>query len=609
MRTKLISSLFTIFFIISCTNLPDSPFYEVDGMVSIKAASLEKTDGWELKPFQTSISKISRENPDTRGSLSFPFYIQRPGFYSVWVLSASITEDGSDNSINFRVMDEEGILLERFTLDLNSAEMLTWNRESVSGDLLQVRFDQPGHFRIVFESGGEGGVVIDKLHLTLNNQHPPFGFGYPETVQPGVDPVLAKRDQRVGLPPSWLFQPVCSSLPEDLSGIYVADLYDFASETNSVKPKRIRKQEVDTDSLLQNMQKMEAFFSENFSENRGLVFAEPVFLQDPDFKRFPTRWSIQDSFDFYEQIEKAANPRRSIYEVPFLIGSSAEVFDPSSDLFTEELLMRWVQFSAFHTIMFFPVDDVTVLKEALSDETYEHINGLIELRHRLYPYIYSLAHLIRATGVKPLRGFSQHRSQFRLGNAFLMAPHYREGMQQRAIYFPDGLWYRYSDGARYEGGQSWLVETPLNELPLFVKAGSIIPMSSSPVSGTALFDDLTVEIYTGGTGNFRLYEDDGLTNDYLQGGFTTTAFRYFEHTDYATFTIGRKFRHLDGQADVKNLTLKFKFISEPEFITAEDEQVERGTGENMWEYDGESQTLIINWKQNVHQKTDFFIQF
>lgn len=609
MRNRFFSSLLIIFLIASCARLPDSPFYEVDGMVSIQAASLEESAGWELIPFQTSVSKISRENPGSQGSLSFPFYIQRPGIYSVWVLSAAIPEGELINSVNFRLMDVEGMMLDRFNLDLSSSEMLTWNRESANGDFLQIHVEQPGHYHIVFESGGEGGIVIDKLHLTLNNERPPFGFGYPETVRSGMDPVLAKRDQRVGLPPSWLFQPLCSSLPDDITDIFMADLYDVSSETICLNPNFVSAQGYETEDLLQSMDKMDAFFTENFDENRGLIFAQPSFLQEPDFKRFPTRWSIQDSFDFYEQIEKAANPRRSIYEVPFLIGSSKEIFDPESEIFSEEVLMRWVQFSAFHTVMLFPVDDVTALREAVSDEAFDHITEMIELRHRLYPYIYSLAHLIRATGVKPLRGFSQHRSQFRLGNAFLMAPHYQEGMQQRTIYFPEGLWYRYSDGATFEGGQSWLVETPFNEWPLFVKAGSIIPMTLNPASGTALFDDLTVKIYTGGTGNFRLYEDDGLTNAYLQGGFTTTAFRYFEHADYATFTVGRKFRHFEGQADVKNLTLKFKFIKEPEFITAEGEPVERGTGENMWEYDNESRILTINWKQNVHQKTDFFIQF
>ena len=609
MRNRFFPSLLVLLLIVSCTRLPDSPFYEVDGMVSIQAASLGDKAGWELIPFQTSVSKISIENPGTQGSLSFPFYIQRPGIYSVWVLSAAISEGELINSVNFRLMDEEGIMLDRFNLDLRSAEMLTWNRESASGDFLQIHVEQPGHYHIVFESGGEGGIVIDKLYLTLNNERPPFGFGYPETVRPGMDPVLAKRDQRVGLPPSWLFQPLCSSLPDDITDIFMADLYDVSSETSCMNLNLVRAQDYDTEDLLLNMDKMDTFFTENFDEKRGLIFAEPRFLQDPAFKRFPTRWSTQDSFDFYEQIENAANPGRSIYEVPFLIGSSKEIFDPESENFSEELLMRWVQVSAFHTVMFFPVDDVSILSDVLSDEAYDQVIELIELRHRLYPYIYSLAHLIRATGVKPLRGFSQHRSQFRLGNAFLMAPHYQEGMQQRAIYFPEGLWYRYSDGVTYEGGQSWFVETPLNEMPLFVKAGSIIPMISNPASGTALFDDLTVKIYAGGTGNFRLYEDDGFTNAYLQGGFTTTAFRYFEHTDYATFTVGRKFRHLEGQADVKNMTLKFMFINEPEFITAEDERVERGTGENMWEYDSESRILTIKWKQNVHQKTDFFIQF
>ncbi|MCC5939929.1 MAG: DUF5110 domain-containing protein [Balneolaceae bacterium] len=605
-----ICALFFAILLAACTRLPDSPFYEVDGIVSIEATSLGSVDGWIDTTFQTSVSKISGESNQSAGTLTFPFYVRQPGMYTVWVLSAAENDQVPEKSISVSVMDEEGFLLDRYRLGIEQTKKLTWkNRDLESGDLIQIYFDTPGHYRVQFKSGGTEGFVIDKLHLTLGNQNPPVGFGYPETISPGVDPVLSKRDQRVALPPGWLFKPFCASLPDDYDAVYTANVSSSVANSGCLEVNIKTAEIADMDEFLQNPMQMESLFTNMFENDRGLMFTPPRYLQNPEFKRFPTRWKLQERADFREQIEMVANPRRSTYEIPFLIGAAEEIFNPYSDHFSEEQLLRWLQFSTFHTVMYLPVDHPESIREHISDETFQQITGLIELRHQLYPYIYSLAHLIRATGVKPLRGFSQHPMQFRLGNALLVAPIYEEGMQERTVYLPDGLWYRYDDGSEFEGGQSWFFESGLNDLPVFVKAGSIIPYQTNQKVQSGIFDELTIEIYAGGTGTFRLYEDDGLTNAYLHGGFTTTAFRYFEHDDYATFTIGRKFRHLEKQTDVKDLTLLFRHIDEPEFITAEEEMIERGTGENMWEYDSESRTLTVEWLQYVHQKTDFFIQF
>ena len=596
--------------VVSCTRLPDAPFYEVDGIISIKAASIEPTNGWTDTPFETSVSKISENVSDTGGALTFSFYVRRSGNYSLWVLSARVDEQQNDQGISLSASDEDGFLLYRSRLDLRNSTKLTWNnREFESGEAIQIQFDAPGHYRVVFDSGGKQGYVIDKIQLSLEDQNPPVGFGYPETANPGTDPVLAKRDQRVALPPSWLFKPICAGLPEEYTAVYSVNRSAHLAANECVSFDLVRHQSDDEGEFLNNLENLEQLFVGTFNENRGLIFAPPRFLQNPEFKRFPTRWSVHERLDFREQIEIVANPRRSTYEVPFLVGTATDIFNHDYASFSEELLLRWLQFSVFHTVMLLPVEHLDGVNEHISDDAFQFITELIELRHQLHPYTYSLAHLIRATGVKPLRGFSRYPLQFRLGNAFLVAPFYEAGMQERAVYLPEGLWYRYDDGSEFEGGQSWFIEAAINELPVFVKAGSIIPYQMNTGNNSAIFDELTVKIYAGGTGTFRLYEDDGTTDAYLHGEFTTTAFRYFEHEDYATFTIGRKFRHLDSQAETKDLTLIFKYIDEPEFIKAEGVIIENGNDENMWLYDEESRTLTLNWLQYVHQKTDFFIQF
>ncbi len=599
--------------LISCTRLPDAQFYEVDGIVSIEASSLPDDSGWENKPFKTSVSKVSRHQIDISGSLTFPFYVRQPGRYFIWVLAADSEDDHTERSLPIRVINDEGFLLENFQISMNGIKQLTWqNRDVETGTVMAVEFKEPGHYRVLFESGGQSGFAVDKLHLTLNNAREPSGFGFPETARPGIDPVLAKRDHRVGIPPAWLFLPICGTTDHSPSEIYSVEAGFVMDDIGCIS---INPDPLDIDkNLLQDPEQLQDMFYEisdhlPYSNGRGLIFAPLQHLQIPDFKRFPTRWSHELDADFREQIEMTINPRRSTYEVPFLVNSLPDMLKPGSVQFTEEMLIRWLQFSVFNTVMYMPLDNPDSLRDIISESGATQMNALFQLRHQLFPYVYSLAHLIRSTGVKPVRGNASHQAQFRLGNAFLVAPIYEPGTEQRTVYLPEGLWYHFMDGAEYEGGQTWFIESPINSFPVFVKAGSIIPYRMNGKVSTAIFDELILEIYTGGTGTFRLYEDDGLTNNYLQGEFTTTAFRYFEHTDYATFTIGRQFRHIEGQPDEKQLILKFKYINEPESISAEDISLERGEGENMWEYNSDSRTLTVNWLQRVHQKTDFYIQF
>jgi alpha-glucosidase len=109
----------------------------------------------------------------------------------------------------------------------------------------------------------------------------------------------------------------------------------------------------------------------------------------------------------------------------------------------------------------------------------------------------------------------------------MAAPIYRPGVEHRAVYLPEGIWYDWWSGKRYQGETHILAHAPLERMPLYVRAGSIIPMA--PVMqhvDEQPLDLLRLRIWPG-TGEFTLYEDDGQTFAYQSGAWATTKYRVF----------------------------------------------------------------------------------
>lgn len=107
----------------------------------------------------------------------------------------------------------------------------------------------------------------------------------------------------------------------------------------------------------------------------------------------------------------------------------------------------------------------------------------------------------------------------------MAAPIYRPGIEHRAVYLPQGSWYDWWSGDHYEGPTHILAHAPLERMPLYVRAGAIIPMA--PVMqyvNERPLDLLTLHIWPG-TGEWTLYEDDGHTFEYQLGAWATTTYR------------------------------------------------------------------------------------
>jgi alpha-glucosidase (family GH31 glycosyl hydrolase) len=144
-------------------------------------------------------------------------------------------------------------------------------------------------------------------------------------------------------------------------------------------------------------------------------------------------------------------------------------------------------------------------------------------RMRLFPYLYSYAHLSRLKGINMIRPLPGHLYEYMLGNELLVAPVFEKGAETRIVDLPDGRWIEYYTGELLEGGRRYEIAAPPGKIPLLVREGAFVPArpyASSIERGSN--DTLVLNVYPGADCSFSLIEDDGVSNDYLSGGYAMT---------------------------------------------------------------------------------------
>lgn len=195
---------------------------------------------------------------------------------------------------------------------------------------------------------------------------------------------------------------------------------------------------------------------------------------------------------------------------------------------TPELYIRWMEWGVFCGV--FRTHGTRPSNEAWSFgiEAEEHIRNLIRLRYRLVPYIYSSAMDCSLSGtavVQPMAYAYPKDAQavtctdtFLFGPSLLVMPVTKPGVREVRIYLPEGTWVHWWSGKSY--GPGWhTVPAPLGEIPLFARAGAIIPTFGRV--GTHIDDcsDLCLSTVPGGSGSFEFYDDDGIGFGYEQGQY------------------------------------------------------------------------------------------
>ncbi|MGA2052484.1 MAG: TIM-barrel domain-containing protein, partial [Opitutales bacterium] len=218
-----------------------------------------------------------------------------------------------------------------------------------------------------------------------------------------------------------------------------------------------------------------------------------------------------------------------------------------------ELNVRWFQFGTFSPLL--RVHGELQPREMWTlggDNSPAYLAELKfdRLRYRLLPYLYSLAGAVTQdsyTLMRPLvMDFPRDHDaraltdEYMFGPAFLVAPVTTYQARSRLVYLPAGSgWYDFWSGNLVPGGQSIEAPAPFDSMPLYIRAGSIIPFGPElQYTGEKPADPITLRIYAGADGQFNLYEDDGLTFDYEKGAFTCILIHWNDASQ--TLTIGRR---------------------------------------------------------------------
>jgi alpha-glucosidase/alpha-D-xyloside xylohydrolase len=198
-----------------------------------------------------------------------------------------------------------------------------------------------------------------------------------------------------------------------------------------------------------------------------------------------------------------------------------------------ELFVRWFEWGSFQPVM-------RAHGERNHNEVWSYgkqaepiLAKYLKLRYQLLPYTYSVAYRSYQTGAPYMRALfmdfpedpkaANIPDEYMYGPAFLVAPVTEQGATQRTVYLPAGCdWYNYWTNERLHGGQTIVADAPIDTLPLFVRAGSIVPLGSEVQSAQQPQTIASVQVYPGADGSFTLFQDDGKTYAYEKSGGSIT---------------------------------------------------------------------------------------
>jgi len=210
-----------------------------------------------------------------------------------------------------------------------------------------------------------------------------------------------------------------------------------------------------------------------------------------------------------------------------------------------ELFVRWFEWGTFQPVM-------RAHGERNHNEVWSYgrqaepiLEKYLRLRYELLPYTYSLGYGTFQTGAPFMRALfmdfpddptvADIPDEYMFGPAFLVAPVTEQGTTSRKVYLPAGSdWYNYWTNERIKGGQIITAAAPIDTIPLFVRAGSIIPLGAAVLSAQQTQPIASVRVYPGADADFALFSDDGTTYSYENGGGSVTRFHWEEATHRLT---------------------------------------------------------------------------
>jgi len=259
--------------------------------------------------------------------------------------------------------------------------------------------------------------------------------------------------------------------------------------------------------------------------------------------------------------------------LPYWTTDIGGFFRPGRSQYTDEkyqdLLTRWYQWGAMSPI--FRVHGYQTETEPwkYGQKVEDNMRKMLNLRYRLLPYIYSEAWQVTKNGSTMMRPMVMdfngdtaavnRQFQYMFGKSILVAPVTEPGTTEWNVYLPkaDG-WFDFWTGKHFAGGQTVKTDAPLDRIPLFVKAGSILPMGKIIQSSAEKSDTLEIRVYKGADAKFDLYEDEGDNYNYEKGNYSVISFKWDDKRQ--TLTIGDKQGNYQG--DLKKRIFNIVLVTE-----------------------------------------------
>ncbi len=268
----------------------------------------------------------------------------------------------------------------------------------------------------------------------------------------------------------------------------------------------------------------------------------------------------------------------------------------------DDLYVRWVQFGTFQPILRLHSDHGDRLPWNYDDTARVPAEQFMRLRESLIPYLYTLSWQAATTGLPMTRGLYlsypeapeayQYDREYMLGDQMLVAPITSAGTTASTrVWLPPGTWTDYFTGKSYTGPSVQTVTDNLSQMPVFIKAGGIIPTqpymdyaSQKPV------DPLNLSVYAGARGSYTLYEDSGEGLSYQKGQFALTTISY----NQSSLNIGAEQGSYAGQLSQRGYNIAIINVARsPSRVTVNGQALSQTASGEGWTYDATAHTVHI----------------
>ncbi|MFJ1584343.1 TIM-barrel domain-containing protein [Streptomyces sp. NPDC088197] len=267
----------------------------------------------------------------------------------------------------------------------------------------------------------------------------------------------------------------------------------------------------------------------------------------------------------------------------------------------DDLYARWVQLGTFQPVDRLHSNHSDRLPWQYGTAARQSADTFLNLRENLVPYTYSLAQQAATTGVPVVRAtyleypdepqaYATAGSEYFYGSDMLVAPVTTPGTTATtSVWFPPGQWTDYFTGQTYTGGTTRTITTGLDRMPVFVKAGAVIPTRTDDVTANdkAPLTKVTLTVAAGASGSTSLYEDNGTTGG--PGRSATTTVRYRESGGRHTVTVSPAAGSFPGQVRTRQWTVTLLGVAAPSHVTA----AGKGLSPDAYHYDSATRSLTV----------------